>query len=111
MCQLYPKLFIGIKFDFISKISYYYCSVSSKERVREDNVILNDLASGVFNASYSLGAIIGPILGGFLNSLVGYRYTNDILGFFALFITLLYGIFNTNRQDFRLKRTNEVEES
>jgi len=41
-------------------------AVKEKEGI-EESPILNDKGSALFNVSFSLGCMIGPILGGFLS--------------------------------------------
>lgn len=68
-------------------------AVKEKEKCK-DSTNLNDKAAAVFSISQALGAIIGPILGGFLNDKVGYRYTCDIVGFCSLTYAIIYCIIN-----------------
>jgi len=49
----------------------------------EDNKV-NDLASGLYTASFGIGAICGPLAGAYLEWLFGFRITTDVLAFVCL---------------------------
>ena len=80
-------------------------SVQAKHNVSKTNNHLNDKASAIFNFYYSLGGMLGPIIGGYLGTYFGYRETSDIVGIYCLIFALLFGIFNTKREDFFLNRS------
>ena len=74
----------------------------------EDNEILNDKCSGLFNTSLCLGAMMGPVIGGYLTDLFGYRITNDIMAIFVGIYSVIYFVFNMNLKDFRkVSKVNE----
>lgn len=58
---------LGCLLFFIPSLPEVIEAVRLKERFSEDNEILSDKASGIYNSFYSFGAIIAPIMGGFLN--------------------------------------------
>lgn len=68
-------------------------AVKEKEHIPESQ-LLNDKASAVYNTSQAVGSIIGPILGGFLQELVGFRSTCDIMALGAAAFTVVYFAFN-----------------
>lgn len=78
--------------------------VAEREGFSMENEVLMDKCAGLYNAFYSLGAIIAPILGGMLNDSYGYRTTNDIMAFISLSFCLFYFITNTKIDDFRCKK-------
>ena len=54
---------------------------------------INDKASTLTNMSFAIGAFFGPILGGFLTDLVGYRNMTELFALLAGLICLLnFGI-------------------
>ncbi|OXB72560.1 UNVERIFIED_CONTAM: hypothetical protein H355_000234 [Colinus virginianus] len=59
----------------------------------EEGLSLLGLVSGLFNAMWSLGAFIGPTLGGFQNEKLGFEWASAIQGGWALLSGLVTGIF------------------
>ncbi|XP_058658162.1 MFS-type transporter SLC18B1 isoform X1 [Ammospiza caudacuta] len=59
----------------------------------EEGLSLLGLVSGLFNAMWSLGAFVGPILGGFLNEELGFEWAAAIQGGWPLLSGLATGIF------------------
>ncbi|XP_021246943.1 MFS-type transporter SLC18B1 isoform X2 [Numida meleagris] len=59
----------------------------------EEGLSLLGLVSGLVNAVWSLGAFIGPTLGGFLNEKLGFEWASAIQGGWALLSGLATGIF------------------
>ena len=47
---------------------------------------MNDLLSGLFNSSYAIGGITGPIFGGYVNEFTNFRTTSDILALILIFV-------------------------
>ena len=45
---------------------------------------LSDILSGLYNAGFSLGVILGPFAGDYLTMFFGYRLQADIMGFFGI---------------------------
>ena len=84
----------AVSFIFVPLLSEIVDAVKEKEGLTEESEKLNDLASGVFNASYSIGCLIAPILGGLFNDLYGFQYTCDIMAFASLIYAGIYFIFN-----------------
>ena len=67
-------------------------AVQEKEDIGE-NDDLNDMASSMFNASYAIGCLIAPILGGVFNDAYGFRRTCDIMAMTAaIFMVLYFGV-------------------
>ncbi|NXH79807.1 S18B1 protein, partial [Edolisoma coerulescens] len=58
-----------------------------------EGLSLLGLVSGLFNAMWSLGAFVGPILGGFLNEELGFEWAAAIQGGWPLLSGLATGIF------------------
>ncbi|XP_053917791.1 MFS-type transporter SLC18B1 isoform X1 [Cuculus canorus] len=59
----------------------------------EEGLSLLGLVSGLFNAMWSLGAFVGPTLGGYLNEKLGFEWASAIQGGLALLTGLVAGIF------------------
>nr|XP_047931660.1 MFS-type transporter SLC18B1 isoform X2 [Anser cygnoides] len=59
----------------------------------EEGLSLLGLVSGLFSAMWSLGAFMGPTLGGFLNEKLGFEWASAIQGGWALLSGLAIGIF------------------
>ncbi|NXC48463.1 S18B1 protein, partial [Penelope pileata] len=59
----------------------------------EEGLSLLGLVSGLLGAMWSLGAFIGPTLGGFLNEKLGFEWASAIQGGWALLSGLATGIF------------------
>lgn len=62
----YSIMSVGFLFFFIPSLPEILDSVRIKEGISEDNDLLNDKGAGLYNAFYSMGAIIAPVLGGIL---------------------------------------------
>ena len=103
----YSIIALGGLFFFIPSLPEIINAVSHKEKIPEDDEILNDKAAGIFNCFYSLGAIIAPILGGVLNDSIEYRSTNDVMAGFVATFFVFYLIFNTSRKEFRILKKGE----
>lgn len=100
----YSLLALGNLFFFIPSLPEVLESVRRKERISSQNHLLNDKASGIYNAFYAVGAIFAPITGGFLKDRIGYRETNDTIACLSAFFALIYILFNTRPSDYRCKR-------
>ncbi|NXO20589.1 S18B1 protein, partial [Cisticola juncidis] len=59
----------------------------------EEGLSLLGLVSGLFNAMWSLGSFVGPVLGGFLNEQLGFEWAAAIQGGWPLLSGLATGIF------------------
>ena len=58
---------------------------------------LNDVISSLYGLFYNLSSLIGPILGGMMYDIVGYRTTLDINMFLELLAVFIFGYFNCGR--------------
>ena len=56
----------------------------------ENNEKLSDILSGIYNAGFSTGVIIGPLIGSYLTIWLDYGKMNDIMGFFGIIFGLLH---------------------
>ena len=74
---------------FIPLMPEFIEAVQEKEGIKE-NAELNDKASGMFNMSYGIGCLVGPILGGFFNDMWGFRSTCDIMAGSAFVMSIVY---------------------
>ena len=90
----YCGLSVGCLFFFIPSLPETIDSVHLKLGVPLNDPVLNDKASGIYNAFYFLGAIIAPPLGGLLNDYIDFRKTNDVMAIFSFIFTISYFIFN-----------------
>ncbi|NWI19333.1 S18B1 protein, partial [Crypturellus soui] len=59
----------------------------------EEGLSLFGLVSGLFSAMWSLGAFVGPTLGGFLDEKLGFEWASAIQGGWSLLSGLAIGIF------------------
>jgi MFS family permease len=84
---------IAVAFIFVPLLSEIIESVKEKENIPE-NMILNDKASAIFNSAYSLGGIIGPLVGGLLETFLGFRTTCDIMALVAVSFAFIYFFLN-----------------
>ncbi len=55
-----------------------------KDNFSSRTTTANDLASGLYTASFGVGTIIGPLLGAYLDWLFGFSMTTDILASFCI---------------------------
>jgi MFS family permease len=84
---------VAVSFVFVPLLSEIIKAVKEKEGLTDDNQMLNDKASGIFNTAYAIGCTIGPVLGGILNDSVGFRYTCDTMSMSSLTFAVLYFLF------------------
>jgi MFS family permease len=81
-------------FSIIPLMPIIMTEIKDKFKKNTSNYI--DTASSLYNSSFGIGSIIGPMLGANLNSYYGFRVCADILGHFAItlfFILLVAGNF------------------
>jgi MFS family permease len=74
---------------FVPLLSEIIEGVREKEGIIDSGTI-NDKAVGVFNTAYAIGCIIGPILGGYLSMMTGFRTTCDVMAFCSLGYALIF---------------------
>mmetsp|Transcript_11412 Transcript_11412/g.11427 ORF Transcript_11412/g.11427 Transcript_11412/m.11427 type:complete len:109 (-) Transcript_11412:193-519(-) len=74
-----------------------------------DNPVLNDKASGFFNACGSFGQVLAPIVGGLLNTYYGFRITCDFMGLVASTYTVIYLFINVLPDCFKKKKGKEIK--
>ena len=79
---------VGCAFSMVPSIPEFM-DVGSKIYPNE-KVAVGDMSSGLFNSAYSAGALIGPIVGGYLDSNFGFARTESLLGLFIFCYFLLY---------------------
>lgn len=63
------------------------------KRFPEQEALVNDLSSGIFNCFLGLGQISGPLFGAYMELNYGFRLTCDGVGFLSLAIAVLYFFF------------------
>ena len=68
--------------------------------------MINDKATGLFNSFMSVGCCLGPIIGGVLNDLIGYRTTNDYIALLSTIFTITFLTFNMEVSDFKWFKRN-----
>lgn len=56
----------------------------------EENPILYDKASGIYNTSCNLGFLLTPMMSGLLTDLRGYEFTCDFFAMFSLTFALVF---------------------
>jgi MFS family permease len=64
---------LSVSIIFVPLLAEIIISVQEKEQISSENSVLNDKASGLFNIFYAIGCIIAPVIGGYLNTIVGFR--------------------------------------
>ncbi|XP_027706412.1 MFS-type transporter SLC18B1 isoform X2 [Vombatus ursinus] len=80
----------------------------------EEGLSTLGLVSGLFGAMWSLGAFIGPTLGGFLYEKIGFEWAAAVQGLWALISGLLMGLYyiveHWRRKRCELQNTLHTEE-
>ena len=61
---------------------------------------LNDVISSLYGLFYNLSSLIGPILGGAMYDIFGYRSTFDITMFFEVIAICIFGYYNCGKDVF-----------
>ena len=56
--------------------------------------MINDKASGLYASIYSIGQMLGPMVGSSLYESIGYRDTSDFLAVMCIVYSIIYFIFN-----------------
>jgi MFS family permease len=97
----YTLTAFGSLFFWIPSLPEVIDSYKIKYNIVEEDELLNDKASGIYSAFYSLGAVIAPIIGGIINDHLDFRLTNDIMAILCFVFLLIYGIFNVSKSDFK----------
>jgi MFS family permease len=70
---------------------------------------LNDKAAGIYATFYSIGMIIGPLIGGPLYDNIGYNATCDFLALICSIYTVFYFIFNVGFSIFKNEKQLKVD--
>ena len=78
--------FIGFSLTFNVVPLFPMMMDEIKQTFVMDDIKLNDVASGLYTASFGLGCMIGPVLAAYLDKVFGFRYTTDI---FSIIILIL----------------------
>jgi MFS family permease len=81
--------------------------VSQSEKIDEGTDEFNDKASGVYSFSFALGSLLAPVVGGFLDDAVGFRYMCDVMAFFTFAIGLIF--FMTNIRNCKYRKTQQAK--
>jgi MFS family permease len=55
--------------------------------------VIGDISSALFNSAFSLGAFIGPLIGGVLTDLLHFENASSLLGLILIGFGFLYAIF------------------
>jgi len=63
----------------MKEIKHIYCIQSTD---------VTDLASGLYTAAFGVGTIIGPLVGAYLDSLLGFQLTTDVLAFVTVLLLI-----------------------
>ena len=51
---------------------------------------LNDISSALWNTSFHMGEVLGPILGGYLVTVIGFPFTSSIFGWLIALLAIVY---------------------
>lgn len=97
---------MGVAFSMVPSIPEFM-SVG-KEIYPEHNESVGDMASGLFNAAYSAGALLGPILGGVLDENFGFSRAESIYGIINLGYLLIYLTVGEGIKAFLRKERKDV---
>ena len=79
-----------------------------KEIYPKHHESVGDMASGLFNAAYSAGALLGPILGGVLDENFGFARAESIYGIVNLGYLFIYLSVGEGMKAFWSKEKNDV---
>lgn len=79
-----------------------------KEIYPNHQEIVGDMAAGLFNAAYSAGALLGPILGGVLDEKFGFARAESIYGIINLGYLLIYLTIGEGMKAFWSKERKEL---
>lgn len=60
------------------------------EKYPDQEYLINDLSSGIFNSFLGFGQIIGPLYGSLMTSKYGFRLACDYLAIFCLCFSFIY---------------------
>lgn len=105
----YMMLAVGCLFFFIASLPEIIDSVVQSEGIIGENHLLNDRASGIFNAFVAFGAIISPIIGGHLSDTIGFRSSNDSIAILSCTYSIAYAVvWFFTRKNMRLNKQSEV---
>ena len=58
-----------------------------------DNLTANDISSAINNIIFNIGDFIGPIIGGYLNTHIGFKYFCLVLSVFICIYNFLFFIY------------------
>ena len=84
----------------IPTLSEIMDSYKTQYKLKEENTLLNDKSSGLYNSALSIGAMVGPVIGGILNDEFGYIFTTDLMALSCAIYSLIYLTFNMQKSDF-----------
>ena len=56
--------------------------------------------SSLYGLFYNLSSLIGPIVGGAMYDIFGYRYTFDITMFFEIIVLCIFAYYNCGKDVF-----------
>jgi MFS family permease len=79
---------VGVAFSMVPSIPEFIAV--GKILFPKHHSTVGDMASGLFNASYSAGALVGPILGGVLDEKFGFPRAETIYGMVNLAYLMVY---------------------
>lgn len=97
----FALVFSGLGMESIFIISTKVLINDLMEVFPEEKELCADFANGLFTASYTLDQFFGPILGYFLNDLVGYENSGLYYSIFCLIFCIIYwSIRKTQKNDY-----------
>ena len=70
----------------------------------DDEFLINDLSSGIFNCFLGIGQISGPLYGSLMTEHAGFRLTADYVAFILLGFSVIYFFFGSGWSAFRDSR-------
>jgi len=72
-----------------------------------DEFLVNDLSSGIFNCFLGIGQIVGPLYGSLMTQRFGFRYATDYVAIFCFFFSIFYFFFGDGYRGFRQSRLKQ----
>ena len=73
----------------------------------EDQEVINDLSSGIFNCFLGLGQIAGPLFGSIMTSQFGFRLSADFVSIIIGIFAIVYFVFGEGSAAFKVEKEQE----
>ena len=80
------------------------------EKYPDDEILVNDLSSAIFNCFLGIGQISGPLYGSFMTGYFNFRVTCDYVAVLCLVFSLIYFFFGRGPSAFSESRCTNYGE-